>query len=252
MFVGPAVGCGEGLTKLKCIGLNGVAEGAGMVGRGVGRHGSITYMSGFHTPRNLQSHTRHTRILAVSYFVFDVNCVLCIEVGVERRETSFKNDRPKKTQVLTLLRGRLALLEAIGQEEANQSCSLNTPLLLVRRASQVEVEPGPKMISEFLVIRVVTPKVSACGWGPKHDLEPSQRHPKRTNLGASPVTDALNPPRGFIHVDVVLEEIGVVRHERPTLGEEVWQLGDDLVKHRVKALRKSLAQLLELCQVLVE
>jgi len=78
------------------------------------------------------------------------------------RETSFENDRPKKTQVLTLLRGRLALLEAIGQEETNQSCSVNASLLLVRRASQVVVELGPKTISKLLVIRVVTPKVPSC------------------------------------------------------------------------------------------
>lgn len=88
------------------------------------------------------------------------------------RPISFEKDCTENTQVLALLRGRLAMLEAIGQEEANLSCNRDAALLLVRRASHIVVEPNPKKIPKLLVIGVVAPKVPRYDWDPKHGLEP--------------------------------------------------------------------------------
>lgn len=56
----------------------------------------------------------------------------------------------------------------------------------------------------------------------------------------------LNLSCGPVCVDVVLEQVGVVRHERPALGEEIRQPGNDLIELHVQARWRSSAQLLEL------
>jgi hypothetical protein len=74
------------------------------------------------------------------------------------------------------------------------------------------VECSPELRSEFIVVREVSPTIFIRRPVPKHSLESPERHAKRTDLSIPPVTDAYYAACLWIHVDVVLKEVGMVRH----------------------------------------
>jgi len=55
---------------------------------------------------------------------------------------------------------------------------------------------------------------------PEHDLEAPERHAERTGVDVLPVTDARYAARLRAHMDVVLQEVGVIGHwQRPIVVE---------------------------------
>lgn len=69
---------------------------------------------------------------------------------------------------------------------------------------------------------------------PSANLDPSQRRAKGAHLGAMPVTNAREPARAGIDVDIVFEQVNVVGHKRPSGVEERGELGDEFVEMGVE------------------
>jgi len=155
---------------------------------------------------------------------------------------------------VSLTGGNLGLivepLETVVQEQANQSRNFNEFLLSLGYVPHSLVERPPELVSEFLLVGVVDPALTPSP-NPEHGLEAPERHAERTDGGVLPVADARDAARLRAHVDVVLEEVGVVGHQRPTAGEEAWELRDELVQRRAEAVGQSLPKDLEVRQVLL-
>lgn len=100
--------------------------------------------------------------------------------------------------------------------------------------------------------RVVAPKVTVGGECAERNLDPSQRRAKGAHLGAMPVTNAREPARAGIDVDIVLEQVNVVGHKRPSGVEERGELGDGFVEMGVGMGWQCQAETQELRGVLVQ
>ena len=62
-----------------------------------------------------------------------------------------------------------------------------------------------------------------------------------------PVADACQATRLCAHVDVVLQKVGVVGHQRPIVFKEARELRDKIVERRTKTHGQSLLELREFC-----
>lgn len=116
--------------------------------------------------------------------------------------------------------------EAILQKEASKPGDLDALLLRFRSRPQAIVEYGPELLSELNMVGKVIPTVLVHLPDPEHSLEPPQRHAKGIDLGVPPVADTHDGARVGIHVNIVLEEVGVVWHQGPVLITDTRELGD--------------------------
>lgn len=71
---------------------------------------------------------------------------------------------------------------------------------------------------------------------PKHGLEAAERHPERTDGGVPPIANAREVTRLLIHVNVVLDKVGMVGHQRPIGGQDPREHREQLVQRWAKAL----------------
>ncbi|PMB72009.1 hypothetical protein BM221_002108 [Beauveria bassiana] len=108
------------------------------------------------------------------------------------------------------------------------------------------------MRPQLLVRRVVAPKVTAGCERAERNLDPSQRRAKGAHLGAVPVTNAREPARAGVDMDIVFEQINVVGHKRPSGVEERGELGDEFVEMGVEMGWQCQAEAQELRGVLVQ
>lgn len=69
---------------------------------------------------------------------------------------------------------------------------------------------------------------------PKRGLEAPERRAGWANLGILPVAYARDTACFRVYVNVV-EEVSMVGHSWPVVGEEVWELNDEVVQSRAKA-----------------
>ena len=70
---------------------------------------------------------------------------------------------------------------------------------------------------------------------PEHSLEAPERHAERTDDGVFPVADARQATRLCVHMNVVLQKVDVVGHQRPIVFKEARKLREKIVQRRAKA-----------------
>ena len=159
----------------------------------------------------------------------------------------FQSNQLEETQVNVFLPSgnldpSIVPLETIVQEQANQSCDFNELLLLLGNFSHGLVKGLPEQVSELLLASMVAPDLLH-SVKPEHSLEAPERHAERTDDGVFPVADARQATRLCVHVNVVLQKVDVVGHQRPIVFKEARKLREKTVQRRAKALGQSLLEL---------
>ena len=111
------------------------------------------------------------------------------------------------------------------------------------------VKRPQEQVPELLLVGVVDPALLHAP-NPERGLEAPERHAERTDSSVLPVADARDAARLRAHVDIILQEVGVVGNQPPTAVEEARELRDEIVQRRAKTLRQPLLECLEVRQVL--